>query len=290
MTRIIDGFADFLKEILIGLIEFLLKGMFTDVNEGMKYAVAFAGSGVAKIMPEAFDIIKALSDNVLLPISAIIISFILTYELFQTVMDRNNMHDIDSGFFFKYLFKSAIAVFLLSNSYDITMAIFDVGDYMVQEAGKVILTETDLSISEAVLQTYKISLSKMNLWELYGTTGYVLLDSIFFKIIAVLIAVLSYGRVVEIFLMVSVSPIAFATLGNKEWGQIGINYIKAAVALAFQGFFIMVIVAVYCALVANLSQTEDFMVMVFNLLIMGTLFCFALFKTSSFSKQLFNVR
>lgn len=290
MTKLVDGFIEIIRSILIGFIEYCLETMFTDINDGMKYAIAFAGSGVAKIMPEVFEMIKALSENVLLPICAIIISFILTYELISMVMDRNNMHEFDSGFFIKYLFKAAVAVFLLSKSYDIAMAVFDVGDYIVTEAGKVILAETDLSISADTLTIYKNNLSVMPLGELAASAEYIIFDTLIFKILAVLIAVLSYGRVVEIFLMISIAPVAFSTLGNKEWGQIGINYIKALVALAFQGFFIMVIVAIYSALVAGLKETDNFMVMIFNLMIMGVLFCFALFKTSSFSKQIFNVR
>ena len=290
MGRLLNGITNHLSEVLIGLIEFCLKHMFDDINNGMKMVVALAGVGPGALMPEAFKIVKTLSDNVMLPIASIIISFILTYELISMVIDRNNMHEADSALLAKYLFKACISVFLLTKSYDITMAIFDVGTHLVVEAGKVIVSATEMSVSDAMISTYVNSLSSMKIWELYATSFFVLLEMFSFKIFTVLIAVLSYGRIVEIFLMVSVSPVAFATLGNKEWGVIGTNYIKGLVALAFQGFFIMVLVAVYSALVKALSTTTDLKTMVFNLLIISVLFCFGLFKTASLSKQIFTVR
>jgi hypothetical protein len=290
MGRLLNGISDHLAEVLIGLIEFCLKHMFEDINNGMKMVVALAGVGPGVLMPEAFKIIKSLSDNVMLPLSSIIISFILTYELISMVIDKNNMHEVDSATLAKYLFKACISVFLLTKSYEITMAIFDVGAYLVMEAGKVILDVTDISVSSAMIDTYVNSLSKMKLWELYATSTTLMLEMFTFKIFTVIIAVLSYGRIVEIFLMVSVSPVAFATLGNKEWGMIGTNYIKGLVALAFQGFFIMVLVAVYSALVKGLSTTTNLPAMIGNLLIISVLFGFGLFKTSTIAKQIFTVR
>ena len=133
--------------------------MFTDVNNGMKYVVLCAGKGPGVALPEAFDIIKKLSDNVMLPISCIIISFILTYELISMVIDKNNMHEVDSALLARYLFKAAASVFLLSKSYEITMAIFDVGAYLVTEAGKVIVGNINLSVEDALVDTYVNSLS-----------------------------------------------------------------------------------------------------------------------------------
>ena len=290
MGRLLNGITDHYTQILIGLIEFCLKHMFDDINKGMSMVVVLAGSGPAKLMPDAFKIIKNLSDNVMLPISSIIISFILTYELISMVIDRNNMHEADSALLAKYLFKAVISVFLLTKSYTITMAIFDVGAYLVKEAGKVITGVASISVNSALLSTYVNSLSKMPVAELAATALFVVMEMFTFKIFTLLIYVLSYGRIVEIFLMVSVSPVAFATLGNKEWGAIGTNYIKGLVALAFQGFFIMVLVAVYSALVKGLSTTKDLTAMVFNLMIISVLFCFGLFKTATLSKQIFTVR
>ena len=290
MGRLLTGITEHYSELLIGLIEFCFKHMFEDINEGMKMVVVLAGSGPAKLMPDAFAMIKNLSDNVMLPISSIIISFILTYELISMVIDKNNMHEADSALLAKYLFKAVISVFLLTKSYEITMAIFDVGAHLVVEAGKVITDVAELSVSDALIDVYVNSLSTMDVWELAAIAMMVVMEMFSFKIMTVLIFILSYGRIVEIFLMVSVSPVAFATLGNKEWGSIGTNYIKGLVALAFQGFFIMVLVAVYSALVKGLSVTTDLTSMVFNLLIISVLFCFGLFKTATLSKQIFTVR
>ena len=274
----------------IGIIEFCLKHMFEDINNGMVLVMALASQGPAALMPEAFTMIKTLSDNVMLPLSSIVISFILTYELISMVIDKNNMHEVDSALLAKYLFKAAASVFLLSKSYEITMAIFDVGAYIVVKAGVVILYAADLSIPDAMIDTYVNSLSSTPIPELSATAMVMLVEMFVFKIMTVLIAILSYGRIVEIFLMVSVSPIAFATFGNKEWGQIGVNYLKGLFALAFQGFFIMVIVGIYTILVESITVTNNITVTVFNLLIVSVLFCFSLFKTASLSKQIFTVR
>ena len=290
MARLIQMFMDFYSQSLIGIIEFCLKHMFEDINNGMITVMALASRGPAYLMPEAFTMIKELSDNVMLPLSSIVISFILTYELISMVIDKNNMHEVDSALLAKYLFKAAASVFLLSRSYEITMAIFDVGAYIVMKAGVVITNVADLSIPDAMVDTYMNSLSTAPISELIGVTMFMIVEMFAFKIMTVLILILSYGRVVEIFLMVSVSPIAFATFGNKEWGQIGVNYLKGLLALAFQGFFIMVIIGIYTILVEGITHTTDILVSTFNLLVMSVLFCFSLFKTASLSKQIFTVR
>lgn len=290
MARLIQMFMDFYSQSLIGIIEFCLKHMFEDINNGMITVMALASRGPAYLMPEAFTMIKELSDNVMLPLSSIVISFILTYELISMVIDKNNMHEVDSALLAKYLFKAAASVFLLSRSYEITMAIFDVGAFIVMKAGVVITNVADLSIPDAMVDTYMNSLSSAPIPELVGVTMFMIVEMFAFKIMTVLILILSYGRVVEIFLMVSVSPIAFATFGNKEWGQIGVNYLKGLLALAFQGFFIMVIIGIYTILVEGITHTTDILVSTFNLLVMSVLFCFSLFKTASLSKQIFTVR
>ena len=290
MGRIIQAITDHYSMLLIGIIEYCIQHMFTDINEGMRLVVGLAGAGPGSTMPEAFAMIKNLSDNVMLPISCIIISFILTYELITMVIDRNNMHEVDSALLAKYLFKAAASVFLLSKSYEITMAIFDVGAYIVREAGTVITGADDLSVADAMIDTYVNSLSTASLQELVFAAMGLILCLFTFKIMTVLIFVISYGRVVEIFLMVSVSPVAFATFGNREWGQIGTNYLKALVALAFQGFLIMVLIGIYTALLEGITHTTNLPTAIFNLVMMSVLFCFSLFKTSSLAKQIFTVR
>jgi hypothetical protein len=290
MGKLIQAITDQYSQLLIGIIEYCLKNMFTDINNGMKYVVVFAGRGPGVTLPEAFEMVKKLSDNVMLPISCIIISFILTYELISMVIDKNNMHEVDSALLARYLFKAAASVFLLSKSYEITMAIFDVGAYLVEEAGKVIVSTTDLGVEDALMDTYINSLQNASLSDLYASAGGLMLAMFTFKIMTVLIIVISYGRLVEMFLMVSVSPVAFATFGNKEWGQIGVNYLKALVALAFQGFLIMVLVGVYTAILEGLTHSNNLPAAVFNLVILSVLFCFSLFKTASLSKQIFTVR
>ena len=160
----------------------------------------------------------------------------------------------------------------------------------MEKSALVLVTNVDLGIEESVIDTYVNSLSTASVAELYVTCGGVLLQMFSFKIMTALIFILSYGRIVEIFLMISVSPIAFATFGNKEWGQIGVNYLKGLLALAFQGYFIMVLVAIYVALLDGITHTSNVAAMVGNLLFVTLLFCFGFFKTASLSKQIFTVR
>ena len=290
MNRLVTLLMDLLSQTLIGIIEFCIKHMFQDINDGMALVVNASANAPAALMPEAFTMIKTLSDNVLLPLSSIVISFILTYELITMVIDKNNMHEVDSALLAKYLFKAAVSVFLLSKCYEITMAVFDVGAYIVGQAGLVITSFADMDIEDALVDTYVNSLSSASMADLYCAAVILLFEMFVFKIMSVLIVVVAYGRVVEIFLMVAVSPIAFATLGNKEWGQIGINYIKGIIALAFQGFFIMVMVGIYTSLVEGITHSSNILFTVGNLLVVSVLFCFCLFKTASLSKQIFTVR
>lgn len=290
MNKLLELLTDKIGLILIGIIEFCLKNMFTEINDSVNIAVNTVLVGPMQFMPDTMHMIRYLSENVLLPISSVIISMILSYELISMIMDRNGFREMDSSFLFRFLFKAAVAVFLLSKSYEITRAIFDVGAYLVAKTGAYIVLETDLSVNSSLLDIYKSSLADMSFPELLITATYTFIDSLLFKILSVLIIVVSYGRIIEIYLMIAIAPIAFATLGNKEWGQIGINYIKGLIALAFQGFLIMLIVGIYSSLVTGLVITEELEASMVNLLIMAILFFFALFKTAGLSKQIFNVR
>ena len=232
--------------------------------------------------------IQNLSENVMVPIAGMIISAILCYELITMVMDKNNMHEIGSEFFFRYIVKACIAVLLLSYTFDITMAIFDVGNHIVANAAGVISGSTSLDVTSTLQTMFENQLSTMKIGELIGLGIETMIVSLCMKIISLLITVMLYGRMIEIYLYVSVAPVPFSTLSNREWGSIGNNYIKGLCALAFQGFLIMVCVAIYAVLVSSVAVAGNLHTALWSVAAYTVILCFSLFKTGSLSKSIFN--
>lgn len=204
------------------------------------------------------------------------------------IMDKNNMHEMGSEFFFRYLVKACIAVLLVSYTSDITMAIFDVGNHIVTSAAGVITGSTTLDVTSTLQSMFNSQLSTMGIGELIGLGIETMIVSLCMKIISLLITVMLYGRMIEIYLYVSVAPVPFATLSNREWGGIGSNYIKGLCALAFQGFFIMVCVAIYAVLVSSVAVASNLHTALWSVAAYTVILCFSLFKTGSLSKSIFN--
>ena len=210
-----------------------LETMFTDVNTKVGSIAGEVGQTPSSWNAGIFSMIRNFSDNVMIPIAGMIISAILCYELITMVMDKNNMHEMGSEFFFRYLIKACVAVMLLSKTFDITMAIFDVGNHIVTSASGVITGSTSLDVSSTLQTMFNDQLSTMGIGELIGLGIETMIVSLCMKIMSVLITVVLYGRMIEIYLYISVAPVPFATLSNREWGNIGNNYIKGLCALAF---------------------------------------------------------
>ena len=235
-----------------------------------------------------FSMIRSLSENVMIPIAGLIISAILCYELITMVMDKNNMHEVGSEFFFRYLVKACVAVMLLSKTFDITMAIFDVGNHIVTSAAASISGSTSLDVEATLTTMFNSQLSTMGIGELIGLGIETMIVSLCMKIMSVLITVILYGRMIEIYLYISVAPVPFATLSNREWGSIGNNYIKGLCALAFQGFFIMVCVGIYSVLVASVAVAGNLHTALWSVAAYTVILCFSLFKTGSLAKSVLN--
>lgn len=257
MGSIIEKITEFIKEMLQGWVLDNLETMFTDVNTKVGTIAGEVGQTPSSWNAGIFSMIDNLSDTVMVPIAGMIISAILCYELITMVMDKNNMHEMGSEFFFRYLVKACIAVLLVSYTSDITMAIFDVGNHIVTSAAGVITGSTTLDVTSTLQSMFNSQLSTMGIGELIGLGIETMIVSLCMKIISLLITVMLYGRMIEIYLYVSVAPVPFATLSNREWGGIGSNYIKGLCALAFQGFFIMVCVAIYAVLVSSVAVASN---------------------------------
>ena len=288
MGSVFDKITEFIKEMLQGWVLDNLGTMFTDVNTKVGTIAGEVGKTPSTWNAGIFSMIENLSDTVMVPIAGMIISAILCYELITMVMDKNNMHEMGSEFFFRYLVKACIAVLLVSYTSDITMAIFDVGNHIVTNAASVITGSTSIDVTTTLQTMFNNQLSTMGIGELIGLGIETMIVSLCMKIISLLITVMLYGRMIEIYLYVSVAPVPFATLSNREWGSIGSNYIKGVCALAFQGFFIMVCVAIYAVLVSGIAVAANLHTALWSVAAYTVVLCFSLFKTGSLSKSIFN--
>ena len=289
MFDLFGSIEDWFREILSGFVSSNLTTMFTDVNEKTGTIAAEVGKTPQGWNSGIFSMIQSLSDSVIIPIAGIIITFVLCYELISMIIDRNNLHDVDTWMFFKWFFKAFVAIYLVTNTFTIVMAVFDVGQSLVNSAAGVIGSNASIDITSTIT-AMEAEMETMNIGELLQLAMETLLVSLCMKIISILITVILYVRMIEIYLYTSIAPVPFATMTNREWGQIGNNYARGLLALGFQGFFIMVIVGIYCVLINQMTVASNVHSALFSVAAYTVILCFALFKTSGISKSIFNAR
>lgn len=287
MFDLFDQIEQALKDMLIGFIKSNLTTMFTDVNDKTGTIAAEVGQTPQGWNSGVSNMIQNLSENVIIPIAGLVITFVLCYELISMVIERNNLHDLDTWMFFKWLFKAYVAIYLVTNTFDIVMAVFDVGQHVVTQAAGVISGSTTIDIATTIT-TMETSMQTMELGELLQLALETMLVSMCMKIISILITVIMYGRMIEIYLYTSIAPVPFATLTNREWGQVGNNYVRGLLALGFQGFFILVCVGIYAVLINSMTIASNVHSALFSIAAYTVILCFTLFKTGSLSKQIFN--
>ena len=231
--------------------------------------------------------IQNLSNNVILPLAGAILAVVMTLELIQLITDRNNLNDVDTWMFFKWVFKSAAAVLIVSNTWTIVMGIFDAAQSVVNGAAGVMIGNTSIDIS-SVVTDLESRLIEMDVGPLLGLWFQSLFVGICTWAITICIFIVIYGRMIEVYLVTSVAPIPMATMANREWGQMGQNYLRTLLALGFQAFLIMVCVAIYSVLVQNISVSTDISTAIWTCMGYTVLLCFCLFKTSSLARSVFN--
>lgn len=287
MFDLFEKIEEAIRDLLTNFVSSNLTTMFTDVNDKTGTIATEVGQTPQAWNSGIFNMIESLSNSVIIPIAGMIITFVLCYELISMVTERNNMHEIDTWMFFKWVFKSFIAVYLVTNTFNITMAVFDVGQHLVNSAAGVIGGSTTIDIASTITEM-ETAMESMELGELLQLSLETMLVSMCMKIISILITVVLYGRMIEIYLYTSVAPIPFATMTNREWGQIGNNYARGLLALGFQGFFIIVIVGIYCVLVNSMTVAADIHSALFSIAAYTVILCFALFKTGGISRSIFN--
>ena len=287
MDTIILKITEWLKTLLIKGITDQLTGMFDTVNLKVGEIAAQVGTTPSAWNGGVFSMIRSLSETVIVPIAGVVLTFIMCYELIHMVIDKNNLHDVDTWMFFRWIFKTFVAVQIVTNTFNIVMGIFDVAQSVVNRAAGVISTRTNIDIS-AVIGGLTAKLEAMELGQLIGLYFQSMIVSLSMSILSVCIFVVIYGRMVEIYLTVSLGPIPLATMANHEWGSIGQNYLKSLFALGFQAFLIMVCVGIYAVLVQSIAIDADIMKAVWTCMGYTVLLCFTLFKTGSLSKSIFN--
>ena len=288
MQTIFDQINEWIKDFLIGCITGNLGGLFDEVNTRVGEIAGQVGQTPSGFNGGVFSMIQNISETVMIPIAGMIISFVLVYELISMVIDKNNLHDFNTAIFIRFFMKACIAVMLLSKTFDIVMAVFDVGSHIVNSAAAAISGETSIDVSSTLQTMFNEQFSEMSIGELLGLGMETMIVSLCMKIMSVLITVILYGRMIEIYLYVSVAPVPCATVTNREWGTIGTNYFKGLCALAFQGFFMMVCVAIYAVLVAGVAVADNLHTALWSVAAYTVILCFSLFKTGSLSKSIWN--
>ena len=285
MDFLTDWLTNWLKELLIGGIMGNLEGLFDTVNTQVGEIAAQVGTTPAAWHAGVFSLIRQLSETVILPIAGLILTFVATYELIQLIIEKNNLHDLDYWIFFKWIFKTFCAVLIVTNTWNIVMAVFDVAQNVVSQSAGVINGNMDVTAALADLET---QLEAMGMWELIGLWLETNIINLCMWVLSIVIFVIVYGRMIEIYLTVSLAPIPFSTMANREWGQMGTNYLRSLFALGFQGFLILVCVAIYAVLVQSIPSSGDIHGAIWGTAGYTVLLAFALFKTGSLSKSIFN--
>lgn len=287
MGTLLEKIEEAIKQLLIGMIEGNLTNMFTDVNDKVGSIAGEVGKTPSAWNGSIYSMIRGLSESVIVPIAGIIITFVLCCELITMITERNNMHDMETFMFFKWFFKAFVAIYLVTNTFSIVMAVFDIGSNVVSGAGGFIHGNTSIDIP-STLEFMRTGMEEMGIGELLGLSIETLIISLCLKIMSMLITVILYGRMIEIYCTVSIAPIPLATMSNREWGGIGQNYLKGLFALAFQGFLIMVCVGIYAVLINNMIIATNVHSALFSVAAYTLILCFSLFKTGSLAKSLFS--
>ena len=288
MGKILDSIAEWLKEVLVGGIISNLSGMFDSVNSQVGDIAGQVGATPQGWNATIYNMIHTLSDNVIIPIAGVILAFVMTMELIQMVADKNNMHgDVDTWMFFKWMFKTACAVIIVTNTWNIVMGVFDVGQSVVNSAAGIINADTSIDINSIVVDL-EDRLMDMDIGPLFGLWFQSLFVGICTWALTICIFIITYGRMIEIYLVTSVAPIPMATMVSKESGNMGQNYLRSLFALAFQAFLIIVCVAIYAALVENIAVETDISAAIWTCMGYTVLLCFTLFKTGSMAKSIFS--
>ena len=285
MDFLTDWLTDWLKELLIGGIMGNLEGLFDTVNAQVGEIAVQVGTTPAAWNAGVFSLIRQLSETVILPIAGLVLTFVATYELIQMLLEKNNMHEVDVANLYKWMFKTACAVLILSNTFNIVMAVFDVSQSVISRSAGLIQGST--AVSPDMLNNLQTTLEGMDLGPLLGLWLQSSVIGLTMQALGIIIFVLVYGRMIEIYLLTSLAPIPVATLSNREVGGMGQNYLKSLFAVGFQGMLILVCVGIYAVLVQGIATGGDPIGAIWVIVGYTVLLCFMLLKTGTIARSIF---
>ena len=286
MDFIWNKVTEWLKGILIGGIMGNLQGLFDNVNQQVSGIAGQVGATPQAWNSSIYGMIRSLSDNVILPIAGVILAIVMTIELLQLVLEKNNLQSFETWIFFKWIFKTFCAILIVTNTWDIIMGIFDAAQSVVRSAAGIIRADTDIDLVQ-VIGDLEVRLQEMELGALLGLWFQTLFVGVTLQALSICIFVIVYGRMVEIYVVTSLAPIPMATMMNHSWGQMGQNYLRSLFALGFQAFLIIVCVAIYAVLVHTIAVGTDVVAAIWTCIGYTVLLCFSLFKSGGVAKQIF---
>ena len=285
MDFLLDALTDWLKEMLVGGIMSNLSGMFDSVNQQVADISVQVGQTPQGWNGSIFSMIENLSNSIMVPIAGVILAIVMTVDLIQMIADKNNLHEVDTWMFFKWVFKTFVAVMILTNTFNIVLAVFDVSQHVIQQSAGIIQNGTE--ITPDVLDSLRTELEAMELGPLFGLWLQSFLIQLTMIALNIVIFVIVYGRMIEIYLLTSLAPIPFATVPNRETGHMGQNYFRSLFAVGFQGLLILVCVAIYAVLIQSIATDGDPIGAIWGCVGYTVLLCFTLFKTGSLAKSIF---
>ena len=286
MDSIISAIQDWIKEMLVGGIMSNLSGMFDAVNQQVAEIAGDVGTTPANFSPGVYSMIRNISESVIIPIAGLILTFIACYELIQLIIDHNNLANFETWIFFKWIFKTFVAVTLITNTFNIVMAVFDVAQNVVNASSGIISSGT--AVDASTLEAMEETLMGMDIGPLLGLFLQSIIVQITMYALSIVIFITVYGRMVEIYLLTSLAPIPFATFGNREQSQIGQNYLRSLLALGFQGFLIMICVGIYAVLIQSIAFSDNIISSIWGAMGYTVLLVFTLFKTGAIARSVFN--
>lgn len=281
-----ESITSWLKEVLVSGIISNLSGLFDTMNEQVGEIAAQVGTTPQAWNSSIFQMVHSLSETVILPVAGVILAFVMTLELVQLLLDKNNYHEIESAVIFKWIFKTACAILIVSHTWDIVMGVFDLAQQVVNQAAGVIIGDTAIDIT-TVMEDLEERLGEMDLGPLIGLWFQSLFVGLTMWALVICIFIIVYGRMIEIYLMASMAPVPMAAMLGREFGNMGQNYLRSLFALGFQAFLIMVCVAIYAVLVQHIVLDENISTAIWTCMGYTVLLCFTLFKTGSLSKAIF---
>ena len=286
MDSIISAIQEWIKEMLVGGIMSNLSGMFDAVNQQVAEIAGDVGTTPANFSPGVYSMIRNISESVIIPIAGLILTFIACYELIQLIIDHNNLANFETWIFFKWIFKTFVAVTLITNTFNIVMAVFDVAQNVVNASSGIISSGT--AVDASTLEAMEETLMEMDIGSLLGLFLQSIIVQITMYALSIVIFIIVYGRMVEIYLLTSLAPIPFATFGNREQSQIGQNYLRSLLALGFQGFLIMICVGIYAVLIQSIAFSDNIISSTWGAMGYTVLLVFTLFKTGAIARSVFN--